>query len=145
MLAHPRRKPNFPQFNFKSYEPHAEIIFPPTLRKYTKQPIFYGNEKKVWYRPTTIEQLVDLKHAYPSAKLVAGSSAVQVEVKFKHEKHAVSVYVCDIEGLKGDSIEEVKGEVSIGGNTSLMVLEKACLEGYNELGKRAFVLEAIRK
>jgi len=135
----------FPQFNFKSYEPHTEIIFPPALRKYTKQPIFYGNEKKVWFRPTTIEQLVDLKHAYPSAKIVAGSSEVQVEVKFKHEKYAVSVYVGDIEGLKGFSIDEDKGEVIIGGNTSLTVLEKACLEGYNKLGKRAFVLEAIRK
>jgi len=140
-----KEETQFPQFNFKSYEPHTEIIFPPALRKYTKQPIFYGNEKKVWFRPTTIEQLVDLKHAYPSAKIVAGNSEVQVEVKFKHEKYAVSVYVGDIEGLKGFSIDEVKGEVIIGGNISLTVLEKACLEGYNKLGKRAFVLEAIRK
>ena len=41
--------------------------------------------------------------------------------------------------------DEIKGEVTIGGNTSLTVVEKACLEGYNQLGKRAFVLEAIRK
>ncbi|KAG0132095.1 molybdopterin binding aldehyde oxidase/xanthine dehydrogenase [Tuber indicum] len=138
-------KCSFPQFNFKSYDPHTEIIFPPALRKYTKQPIFYGNENKVWFRPTTIEQLVDLKHAYPSAKIVAGSTEVQVEVKFRHEKYAVSVYVGDIEGLKGFSIDEGKGEVVIGGNISLTVLEKACLEGYNKLGRRGFVLEAIRK
>ena len=70
---------------------------------------------------------------------------MQVEVKFKHEKYPVSVYVGDIEDLKGFSIDEVKGEVTIGGNTSLMVLKKACFEGYTKLGKRAFVLEAIRK
>ena len=74
------------------------------MRKYTKQLFFYGNEKKVWFRPTTIEQLVDLKHAYSSVKLVVGSSEVQVEVKFKNEKYAVSVYEGDIERLKGFSI-----------------------------------------
>ncbi|RPA92111.1 hypothetical protein L873DRAFT_1838536 [Choiromyces venosus 120613-1] len=128
-----------------SYEPHTEIAYPPALRKYTKQPIFYGNEKKVWLRPTAIEHLVELKHVYLSAKIVAGSSVVRVEVKFKHEKHGVSVYVGDIEGLKGFSIYEGKGEVVIGGNTSLTVLEVACLEGHKMLGKRGFVLEAIRK
>ncbi|RPA92098.1 molybdenum cofactor-binding domain-containing protein [Choiromyces venosus 120613-1] len=138
-------KYSFPQFNFKSYEPHTEIIYPPALRKYTKQPIPYGNEKKVWFRPTAIEQLTELKHVYPSAKIVAGSSEVQVEVKFKHEKYGVLVYVGDIEGLKGFSIDEEKGEVVIGGNTSLTVLEKVCLEGHKKLGRRGFVLEVIRK
>ncbi|RPA90536.1 hypothetical protein L873DRAFT_1831700 [Choiromyces venosus 120613-1] len=114
-----RGKYSFPQFNFKSYERHTKIIYPP-----------------VWFRPTTIEQLVELPHAYPSAKIVAGSSEVQVEVKFMHEKYGVSVYVCDIEGFKGFSIGEEKGEVVIGGNTSLTTPEKACLEGCKKLGKR---------
>ncbi|RPA92094.1 hypothetical protein L873DRAFT_1794487 [Choiromyces venosus 120613-1] len=126
-------KYSFPQFNFKSYEPHTEIIYPPALRKYTKQPIFYGNEKKVWFRPTAIELFVELKHVYPSAKIVAGSSEVQVEVKFKHEKYGVSGYVGDIEGLKGFSVDEEKRQVVIGGNTSLTVPEMACLEGYKKL------------
>ncbi|RPA92100.1 molybdenum cofactor-binding domain-containing protein [Choiromyces venosus 120613-1] len=138
-------KDSFPQFNFKSYEPHTEIIYPLGLRKYTKQPIFYGNEKKAWFRPTTIGQLAELKHAYPPAEAVAGSSEVQVEVKFKHENYGVSVYVGDIEGLKGFSIGEEKGEVVIGGNTSLTVLEMVCLGGHKTLGKRGFILEAIRK
>ena len=141
----PKEETHFPQFNFKSYEPHTEITFPPALRKYNKEPIIYGNEKKVWIRPTTIKQILDLKHAYPCATIVAGSSEVQVEVKFKHEKYAVLVYLGDIEDLKGFSIDEVTGEVISGGNSSLTVLGKACLEGYNKLGKWAFVLEAIRK
>ncbi|RPA93265.1 xanthine dehydrogenase [Choiromyces venosus 120613-1] len=115
-----------------SYEPHTEITYPPALRKYTKQPIFYGNEKKVWFRPTTIEQLVELKCAYPSAKIV--------EVKFKHEKYGVSVYV----GFKGFSIDGEKGAVVIGGNTSLTVLEKTCLEGYKKLGRRGQLRWSIR-
>ncbi|RPA96055.1 hypothetical protein L873DRAFT_1791827 [Choiromyces venosus 120613-1] len=74
-----------------------------------------------------------LKHTYPSTKIVAGNSEVQVEVKFKHEKSQGILY------RRGE------GEVVIGGNTSLTVLEKACLEGYKKLGKRGFVIEAIRK
>ena len=76
---------------------------------------------------------VDLMHAYPSVKLLAWRNKVQVEVKSKHQNYAVSVYMGGIEGLKGFSIDEVKGEVIIGGNTSLTVLEKACLEGYKKL------------
>ena len=116
----PKEETHFPQFNFKFYEPHTEIIFLPALKKYTKQPILYGKEEEAWFRPTTIEQLVDLKHSYPSAKIVAGSSEVQGEVKFKQDKYTVLVYVGDIEGLKGYSIEEVKAEIIIGGNTSVM-------------------------
>ncbi|RPA90391.1 molybdenum cofactor-binding domain-containing protein [Choiromyces venosus 120613-1] len=105
-----RGKYPFPQFNFKSYERHTEIIYLP-----------------VWFRPTTIEQLVELPHTYPSAKIVAGSSEVQVEV---HAREVWSV------GFKGFSIGEEKGEVVIGGNTSLTTPEKACLEGCKKLGKR---------
>ncbi|RPA92107.1 hypothetical protein L873DRAFT_1864936 [Choiromyces venosus 120613-1] len=130
-------KYSFPPFNLSLMSHIPRLYTRPALRKYTKQPIFYGNEKKVWLRPTAIEQLVELKHVYLSAKIVSGSS--------EHEKYGVSVYVGDIEGLKGFSIYEEKGEVVIGGNTSPTVLEVACLEGHKKLGKRRFVLEAIRK
>ncbi|RPA89984.1 hypothetical protein L873DRAFT_1795753 [Choiromyces venosus 120613-1] len=103
--------------------------YPPVGIKPLPKSMYSG----VWFRPTTIEQLVELPHAYPSAKIVAGSSEVQVEVKFMHEKYGVSVYVGDIEGFKGFSIGEEKGEVVIGGNTSLKTPEKACLEGCKKL------------
>ena len=43
----PKEEIQFPQFSYKLYEPHTEIVFPLALRKHTKQPIFYGNEKGV--------------------------------------------------------------------------------------------------
>lgn len=136
---------SFPQFNFKTYEPHTEIIFPPGLRKHIKQPICFGNSKKVWFRPMTLAQLLEIKNAFPSAKIVAGSSEVQVEVKFKNLQYAVAVYVGDIEELKSFSVDEEVGEVVIGGNTSLTVVEKGCLDWYRKLGKPGLVLEAVRK
>lgn len=138
-------KHSFPQFNFKAYEPHTEIICPPGLQKYVKQPICFGNSKKIWFRPTTLAHLLEIKDAFPSAKMVAGSSEVQVEIRFKQLQYAVAVYVGDIEELKSFTVDEGSGTVIIGGNTPLTVMEQGCLEWYRKLGKRGMVLEAIRK
>lgn len=145
LLSGKTREYSFPQFNFRSYEPHTEVIYPPSLRKHVKRPICFGNARKVWFRPVTLEQLLEIKGVFPSAKIVAGSSEVQVEVKFKNEQYAVSVYVGDIEELKGFEIDETGGKVTIGGNTPLILVEKQCSEGYKRLGQRGLVLEAIRK
>lgn len=146
VLSAPKKNAySFPQFNFKSYEPHTEIIFPPGLRNHVKQPICFGNSRKIWFRPTTLSQLLQIKNAFPSAKIVAGSSEVQVEVKFKNLQYAVAVYVGDIEELKSFSVDEEAGEVVIGGNTPLTIVEQECLDWYRKLGKRGLVLEAVRK
>lgn len=136
---------DFPQFNFKTYEPHTEIIFPPALRKHELRPLCFGNERKIWFRPTTLAQLLQVKDAFPSAKLVAGSSEVQVEIKFKNSQFAVAVYVGDVEELKGFEVDESKGEVVIGGNSSLSEVEAQCLTWAEKLGRRGLVLEAARK
>ncbi|RPB08102.1 hypothetical protein P167DRAFT_494625 [Morchella conica CCBAS932] len=138
-------KYSFPQFNFKTYEPHTEIICPPGLQKYVKQPICFGNSKKIWFRPTTLAQLLEIKDAFPSAKVVAGSSEVQVEIRFKRLQYAVAVYVGDIEELNSFTVDKGSGTVIIGGNTPLTVMEHGCLEWYRKLGKRGMVLEAVRK
>lgn len=146
VLAGPKKNSySFPQFNFKSYEPHTEIIFPPGLRRHVKQPICFGNSRKVWFRPMTLVQLLEIKDAFPSAKIVAGSSEVQVEVKFKNSQYAVAVYVGEIEELKSFTVNEEAGEVVIGGNTPLTIVEQECMEWYRKLGRRGLVLEAIRK
>jgi xanthine dehydrogenase/oxidase len=135
----------FPQFEFKEYAPHTEIIFPLALRKHVPKPLCFGDSRKIWFRPVTLEQLLKIKDAFPSAKLVGGSSEVQVEVRFKNCDYAVCVYVGDIPELKGFAVSEEKGEVVIGGNTTLSVIEKDCLEWARKLGPRGLGLEAMRK
>ncbi|KAF1349274.1 hypothetical protein EJ07DRAFT_140632 [Lizonia empirigonia] len=139
-----------PRIEFQEYVPDTEIIFPPVLWKYEPQPLCYGNEKKIWFRPTRLEQLVELKDAYPSAKLVGGASEVQVEVRFKNSDFAVSVYVSDITELKhtklpADAELENATELVLAANTPLTELEAICKDVYAKLGKRAMVLEAMRK
>jgi xanthine dehydrogenase/oxidase len=138
-------KCKFPQFEFKEYAPHSEIIFPFALRKHEPKPLYFGDSRKVWFRPVTLEQLLKIKDAFPSAKLVGGSSEVQVEVRFKNYDYAVCAYVGDVPELKGFSVDEKKGEVVIGGNTTLSVVEKECLEWAKKLGPRGQGLEAVRR
>ncbi|KAF1842806.1 xanthine dehydrogenase/oxidase [Cucurbitaria berberidis CBS 394.84] len=139
-----------PKIEFKEYIPDTEIIFPPALWKYESQALCYGNDKKIWFRPTKLEQLVELKDAYPSAKLVGGASEVQVEVRFKNSDFAVSVYVSDIAELKQTKLPleaelENARELVVAANTPLTELEQICKQIYAKLGKRAMVLEALRK
>ena len=69
--------------DFIAYNPETELIFPPALRKHEFRPLAFGNKKKKWYRPVTIEQLLQIKNAYPSAKIIGGSTETQIEIKFK--------------------------------------------------------------
>jgi xanthine dehydrogenase/oxidase len=139
-----------PVVQFKEYTPDTELIFPSALWKYEPQPLCYGNDKKVWFRPTTLEQIVKLKDAYPSAKLVGGASEVQVEIRFKNSDFAVSVYVSDVLELKytelpPDSEFDSLKELVFAANTPLTQIESMCKVVYAKLGKRAMVLEALRK
>ncbi|KAG9188127.1 xanthine dehydrogenase/oxidase [Alternaria panax] len=138
------------KIEFLEYAPDTELIFPPALWKYEPQPLCYGNDKKIWFRPTKLEQLVDLKDAYPSAKLIGGASEVQVEVRFKNSDFAVSVYISDIPELKQAKLPmhaelETSNELIVPANTPLTELEEICKKVYAMIGKRAMVLEALRK
>jgi xanthine dehydrogenase/oxidase len=62
------------------HQPDTELIFPPVLRKHDFQPLAFGNRRKKWYRPVTTQQLLEIKNAYPSAKIIGGSTETQIEV-----------------------------------------------------------------
>lgn len=145
----PARKTNcVPQFDFRPYSPSTELIYPPALWKHVNQPICYGDETKVWLRPVTLKQLIELLSVYPSAKLVGGASEVQIEVRFKNANYAVSVFVSDIEELKAMSVPEdvsTMKELVIGGNTPLSDIESTCSELSSKLGQRGSVFGAMAK
>ncbi|KAL6703054.1 hypothetical protein ACN47E_010261 [Coniothyrium glycines] len=149
-MAPAESEKGMPRIEFQEYVPDTELIFPPALWKYEPQPLCFGNDKKIWFRPTKLAQLVVLKDAYPSAKLVGGASEVQVEVRFKNSDFAVSVYVSDIPELRetvlpSDGQLNSAGELVVAANTPLTELEAICKQVYAKLGKRAMVLEALRK
>ncbi|KAI0173247.1 xanthine dehydrogenase [Hypoxylon sp. FL1284] len=136
---------------FTPYNPTAELIFPPSLWKYEQQPICYGDERKIWFRPTTITQLIELKDAWPSAKIVGGASETQIEVRFKKSEYQVCIYASDIgelsnfHELENDAAIHSLSEVCIPGNMPLTKVEELCATLTLKLGARASALEALRK
>ncbi|KAF2258606.1 xanthine dehydrogenase/oxidase [Lojkania enalia] len=132
---------------FIEYKPDTELIFPPALRKYDFKPLAFGNKRKRWYRPVTLQQLLEIKSAYPSAKIIGGSTETQIEVKFKAMKYSASVFVGDIPELRQYFFND--DHLEIGGNVVLTDLESICkeaVEHYGEVKGQPFatILKQIR-
>lgn len=129
---------------FIHYDKTTELIHPPALKKYQFKPLAFGNKRKKWYRPVTLEQLLEIKHAHPGAKLIGGSTETQIEVKFKAMQYPASVYVGDIAELRKYSLHD--DYLEIGGNVALTDLENICdeaVEHYGPAKSQPFV--AIKK
>ncbi|KAI1611767.1 xanthine dehydrogenase [Exophiala viscosa] len=118
--------------SFIHYDKSTELIYPPALRKHQFKPLAFGNKRKKWYRPVTLEQLLDIKNAFPGVKLIGGSTETQIEIKFKAMQYSASVYVGDIAELRQYSFHE--DYLEIGGNVALTDLENICDEAVNHYG-----------
>lgn len=137
-------EPKFPPPEFKRYNPDTELIFPAALTKHEFRPLVFGNRRKKWYRPVTVEQLLQIKHVHPEAKLVGGSTETQIEVKFKAMRYAASVYVGDIPELRQFTFHE--DHLEIGANVSLTDLEAICDQAEEKYGPvRSQPFKAIKK
>lgn len=129
---------------FIEYNPDTELIFPPTLKKHDFKPLAFGNKRKRWFRPVTLEQLLEIKGAFPDAKIIGGSTETQIEIKFKALQYPVSVFVGDIPELR--QYEFGEDHLEIGGNVILTDLENICQEAVKHYGPaRAQVYEAMYK
>lgn len=117
---------------FIEYKPDTELIFPPALRKHEFKPLAFGNKKKRWYRPVTLQQLLEIKSVYPSAKVIGGSTETQIEIKFKAMQYTASVFVGDIAELRQYSFKE--DHLEIGGNVTLTDLESIAKQAIKHYG-----------
>lgn len=130
--------------SFIHYNPDTELIFPPALKRHRFKALAFGNKRKKWYRPVTLRQLLEIKQAFPSAKIIGGSTETQIEIKFKAMQYSVSVYVGDIPELRQSALRD--DFVEIGGNVALTDVETICdqaLEHYGPAKAQPFV--AIKK
>lgn len=123
--------PSFPSVLFKKYDPTQELIFPPRLMKRTAEPLCFQGRKTQWFRPTTLDQVLKIKAAYPMAKFVGGNTEVGVETKFKHMEYNPLVYLHDVAELQGISI--TSDGITIGANVSIANFQKALKEALETL------------
>ncbi|KAI0161277.1 xanthine dehydrogenase [Xylariaceae sp. FL1272] len=129
---------------FIEYNRDTELIFPPSLKKHEFRPLAFGNKRKKWYRPVTLNQLLEIKSIFPNAKIIGGSTETQIEIKFKALQYPVSVFVGDIPELRHYSFKD--DYVEVGGNVILTDLENICQEAIKHYGvAKGQVFEAIYK
>ena len=129
---------------FIEYHPDTELIFPPALKRHEFKALAFGNKRKTWYRPATLDQLLEIKNAFPNAKIIGGSTETQIEIKFKAMQYPVSVYVGDIAELRQYAFKD--DHIEIGGNVILTDLEdisSAAIKHYGE--RKGQVFNAILK
>lgn len=82
----------FEPSKFLPYDPSQEPIFPPELKKLRTldaDSIIFCGPRVTWYRPTTLDDLLRVKKAYPHTKIIVGNTEVGVEIKFKNLHYPV--------------------------------------------------------
>lgn len=87
---------------FSPYDGSSEPIFPPELMLSDKLDVeslvFQGN-RVTWYRPTTLQHLLELKTKFPQSKLVVGNTEVGLEMRYKNALYPVIIQPSNIPQL----------------------------------------------
>eukprot|EP00879_Flechtneria_rotunda_P002218 GHRR01002404.1.p1 GENE.GHRR01002404.1~~GHRR01002404.1.p1 ORF type:complete len:899 (+),score=349.77 GHRR01002404.1:1548-4244(+) len=81
----------------------SEPIFPKELKGRSAAALVLEGPLCVWYRPTSLEQLLSIKALHQDVKLVGGNSEVGIELKFKDAgyKHLAAVtYVPELSEVR---------------------------------------------
>lgn len=115
----------FEPSEFTPFDSTQEPIFPPELRlsdKYDLQVQSFENDRGVtWFRPVTMQQLLQFKKDYPAAKVVVGNTEVGVETKFKKFDYKFLVHPVQVKELTKLTVTD-KG-ITVGSAVTLMELQ----------------------
>ena len=82
--------------HFKAYDPNADVPFPSGLMQTESQQsklVVLTGANSFWIKPSSLDELLDVKHLFPSVKLVGGNSEIGVEMKFKNMDIGQLLYV----------------------------------------------------
>ncbi|XP_037076844.1 xanthine dehydrogenase/oxidase-like [Pollicipes pollicipes] len=110
---------------FSPYDPTQEAIFPPELMlqpEWATQSMRFVGPRVTWYRPASLQELLDLKATHPEAKLVNGNTEVGVEVKFKHCEYPVIINPSQVQELT--SVTWDQAGVTFGAASTLSDIEQ---------------------
>ncbi|XP_034113366.1 xanthine dehydrogenase [Drosophila albomicans] len=114
----------FERSEFQPFDPSQEPIFPPELqlnKSYDEESLNFHSDRVSWYRPTKLQELLQLKSQYPAAKLIVGNTEVGVEVKFKHFLYPVLINPIKVPELL--ELRETDESVYFGAAVSLMEID----------------------
>ncbi|KAL2650085.1 hypothetical protein R1flu_018213 [Riccia fluitans] len=101
--------------------PKGEPIFPHELRKRKVLPLCLSGDKGLkWFRPTALDDLLDLKSRFPHAKLVNGNTEIGIEMRFKSLNYPVLISPTHVPEL--NAMSETDSGLEIGASVTLTSL-----------------------
>ncbi|XP_066474776.1 xanthine dehydrogenase/oxidase [Tiliqua scincoides] len=111
---------------FQPLDPTQEPIFPPQLLTHSttkpQRQLCFKGERVMWFQPTTLKELVDLKAQYPSAKLVVGNTEVGIEMRLKNMLYPVIIAPAWIPEM--NSVQHTEEGITFGASCSLSHVEE---------------------
>ncbi|XP_022545301.2 xanthine dehydrogenase 1 isoform X2 [Brassica napus] len=84
-----------------------ELIFPPELLLRKLSPLkLRGNGGLTWFRPVSLQNLLELKANYPDAKLLVGNTEVGIEMRLKRLQYQVLISVAQVPELNALNVDD---------------------------------------
>ncbi|KAK7261545.1 hypothetical protein RIF29_27859 [Crotalaria pallida] len=84
-----------------------ELIFPPELLLRTPTSLYLtGFGGLMWFRPLTLQHVLDLKAKNPGAKLVVGNTEVGIEMRLKRMQYKVLISVMHVPELNALDVKD---------------------------------------
>ncbi|RMX48187.1 hypothetical protein pdam_00015397 [Pocillopora damicornis] len=114
---------------FTPYDPTQDAIFPPELMlpdAIKPRRLYIKGDLVTWIRPTTLEELLELRAKYPQAKLVIGNTEIGIEMKFKNQNYPILIAPTHIPEL--NAIEHTAKGIRFGVSVTLSTLEEVLSE-----------------
>ncbi|KAI4895470.1 hypothetical protein NFI96_023969, partial [Prochilodus magdalenae] len=108
--------------------------FDVALQSLGKQParsLRFIGERVLWIQPSSLKELLELKAAYPAAKLVVGNTEVGIEMKFKNLLYPVILAPTYIQELS--RIQYTENGIEFGASVTLTVMGKELREQVDKL------------
>eukprot|EP00741_Cyanophora_paradoxa_P011272 tig00020554_g10889.t1 len=103
--------------------PNAEPIFPPALVRAAPRALLLRGRRAAWLRPLSLRDLLAIKKAHPTARIVCGNTEVGVEQKFKGTVYPLHVAATHVPELCEIEEEEGGAAVRFGASVTLSQLE----------------------
>ena len=108
---------------YKPYDPSLDRPFPTKFISNENQqiPIIMEQDNYLWIEPTSLEELLKAKAAYPNAKIVGGNTEIGVEMNIRSFDYLVFINISNMKETKSVEISEKDGAkfVEIGANITL--------------------------
>ncbi|XP_071486970.1 xanthine dehydrogenase/oxidase-like [Diadema antillarum] len=135
----------FDQKDLAMYDPSQDIIFPPELMLASsdmQKSLVFRGERVTWYRPVSLQEVLELKTKFPDVRLVAGNTEIGIEMKFGNRLYPTLVSISHVPELT--SMEVKDDGVVIGSSVTLSRLEQFLKTIIHDLpGHRTRVFSAI--